>query len=257
MKMKCPIYFRIYNYKTKTTIMAKQTRFGIEFDVHEGTVFNIYGSIDGDVFKTGQSAEPETWKRIISQSHKERVFASCGGHLGEFELGAAKIYNHVYSLEPDPYCFAEFNRSIAMNPNKNITLEQVAIFDNTAGAMNLKIDPNITYGGSGLYLDRGSEIVTVPCTTLRNWFGKYQIPNKSVLMIDIEGVENVLFDDPEFFDQYRPTILIELHFCFMTTEQRKRLVNGLDRLKHVYDIDTSGYVGYTENHKHELWIPKI
>ena len=100
--------------------MAKQNRFGIDFDVHEGDVFNKYGSIDGDVHHTGEGAEPETWKRIISQSHKERVFASCGGHLGEFEIGAAKIYKHVYSLEPDPYSFAEFNKSIALNTYNNI-----------------------------------------------------------------------------------------------------------------------------------------
>jgi hypothetical protein len=68
-------------------------------------------------------------------------------------------------------------------------------------------------------------------------------------MLDVEGAEYALFDDVEFFNTYKPIILVELHIKFLNSENYNRLINGLNNLKHLYCVDTDSLKGQQVIHR--------
>ena len=74
-------------------------------------------------------------------------------------------------------------------------------------------------------------------TVIANFFQKNNIPKYSFLMLDVEGSEYLLFDDYEFYENYKPTLLISFHFSFLNDENFQRMLNSLSRLKTIYNID--------------------
>lgn len=188
--------------------------------------------------------------------HPQKTLVSAGGWVGVFELMASKIYDKVYSLEPNPISFDEFQMNIHLNGYTNIQLDNLALFDGSVETLTMHNGGAPDGCGATSMFREGREDIVVPCTTLRKYFEKNDIQKYAFLMLDVEGAECVLFDDTEFFETYRPIVLVEIHFMY---NKVGRMLQSLEKLKHVYNFpDFEGYdkPGRLDT-RHEMFIPTI
>jgi FkbM family methyltransferase len=244
--------------------MQKIKRFGIEFQTSDGGYSQKLYSQNYD-----NMGELENYNRIWlygnhcdkDAPHPHKTFVSAGGWIGIIECMAAQIYDKVYSLEPDPYTYREFQNNVAVNGYTNVQVDNMAFYDGSRDTLELNVGLNPGCGGTGMFVTEPGNRIIVPCTTLRKYFDKNNIQKNAFLMLDMEGAEHALFDDTEFFEIYKPIILLELHFVYMKfPAQIDRLFNALNKLKHVYPtIDTSIYKDRTHKDRtrveHSLFIP--
>lgn len=199
------------------------TRHGVSFKVRSDTSNADFWNI-----ADWEAANYEIVKRHAGECP---AFVNAGGWIGPFTLFAAKLYERVYSLEPDPAAFAELSRNVALNGLRNTTLENRAFYGD-AGTIRIGSDHS-PIGRSGTSIFQQDNAVTVPCETLRSFFERHAVP-KAFLMLDVEGAEWVLFDDTAFFAEHRPIVLVELHLDFLDEPKRAHLAAALERLKPVY-----------------------
>lgn len=204
-------------------------RQGIEFLVHTDANDEIERFWNIDLW------EHENYNFIKNISSKYSTFINAGGWIGPFTLFAAKLFPSVYSLEPDPLAFEELKRNIELNKFSNIKITNKALFDGTVKEITMGSDYS-PLGRSGTSIFQKDKSVTTPCTTLKEFFIENNIPKQSFLMLDVEGAEYVLFDDIDFFKDYKPTILIEIHAQFLNDDNFNRLIKNLEKLKEIYDI---------------------
>jgi FkbM family methyltransferase len=200
------------------------TRHGVTFKVH-------CDSENADFWKLD---DWEAGNYAIVKRHASEcpAFVNAGGWIGPFTLFAAKLYQQVHSLEPDPVAFAELSRNVMLNGFANTTVENRAFY-REKGTIRIGSDHS-PIGRSGTSIFQQQNAVVVPCETLRCFFERHEIPS-AFLMLDVEGAEWVLFDDTEFFKEHRPIVLLELHLDFLDEQKRSHLAGALQRLKPFYE----------------------
>lgn len=228
---------------------------GVEFNLAE-TPFNCHWVPQHS--KNSYESEPLTMDVLFKYSSvKPNTLVSSGAGTGAtFEIMAGKMYDKVYGLEPDPYSFNEFKENIKANDYTNVFIEHGALYDGSVDSLEVYPDSNTGYGGTKTGVGSNASI-SVPATTLRKFFDKHQIQKGALLMLDMEGAENVLFDDTDFFKTYKPIILLEIHWQFMTGDQMERMKRGLSKLTDLYDgIELDKYQCKNERALNTVFIPK-
>jgi hypothetical protein len=134
-----------------------------------------------------------------------------------------------------------------------VNLTNKALFDKSVSEISMGSNFG-ELGGSGTSIFQSDKSIKVPCITLKEFFSTNNIPPlQSFLMLDTEGSEYILFDDVNFFETYKPIILIEFHIKFLNNENYNHLITSLNNLKHLYKIDTEAL----KNKKiiHQLILP--
>ena len=178
--------------------------------------------------------ESDNYIKIKELSKKHNIFVHAGGWIGPFTLFAAKLFKKVYCLEPDTEAYNELSRNIFINGFTNIKLDNKAFFNSDS---NIKIGSKSPLGRSGTSIFQLDKYITVESITLKRYFTENEIPVNSFLMLDVEGAEYTLFDDVEFFEKFKPIILISYHLTFLNNDNFDYLINSLIKIKHIYDID--------------------
>jgi hypothetical protein len=72
-------------------------------------------------------------------------------------------------------------------------------------------------------------VVKVPSYTLGAIADHYRLNRVDFIKCDVEGAENVVFTDKEFFERYSPRIIVETHFVD-GVETTAKCVADLERL---------------------------
>ena len=206
--------------------MKKINRLGFEYYVLDNTKNSFFWDIE--------SWEIDNYQILKDESKNHSVFVHAGGWIGPFTLFAANLYEKVFCLEPDPEALKELMVNIKYNKYDNVYVEGKAFLDSEK---EIIIGTNSSLGQSITNIFQESNGVLVKTTTLKNFFQKNNIPKYSFLMLDVEGSEYLLFDDYEFYENYKPTLLISFHFSFLNDENFQRMLNSLSRLKTIYNID--------------------
>lgn len=234
------------------------TRFGIKFLTNpEGYSKQHYPRYDGFHDPNGELDHYFNYERVwLYGNHgKSKTLVTAGGWIGILECMAAQIYDKVYTLEPDPLLYKELCDNISINNYKNVQIDNLAFFDGSQKTvtMNRGINPNS--GGSGMFLNEPEDLFTVNTITLKEYFDKNNIDKYSFLMIDVEGAEYALFDDVEFFEKYKPVILLEHHMMYLTGDRLDRFISAMNNLSHIYP--TINLINYrsAEARTHRLYIP--
>ena len=228
--------------------MKKINRQGIEFLVYNDSSNEIAN------FWEITSWEENNYVIVKDYASKCKTFVNAGGWIGPFTLFASKLYEKVYSLEPDPLAFEELANNVELNKFSNVCIENKALFDGSKKEITMGSDFS-PLGRSGTSIFQKDKSVTVPCITLKEYFSKNSIPTGSFFMLDVEGAEYVLFDDLLFFNEYKPILLVEFHLKFLDDINFDKLMVALNNLKPLYKIDISYLQSNRHNIVHQLILP--
>lgn len=169
----------------------------------------------------------------------EHTFIDLGAWVGAHSLYASTIAKRVIAVEPDPVAY----KILLNNTYQNYPLIQtlpwaisniegiVKIGSGLLGASTTRINPNAG-GGIGPWV-KGQQ-TEATCWTLLKLLA--DVPDPLFIKIDVEGAEELIFTDVDFFKERKPTILIELHPFWWT--KQKETWEAFEKLKSVYNTCT-------------------
>ncbi|MEO8149871.1 MAG: FkbM family methyltransferase [Bacteroidia bacterium] len=138
-----------------------------------------------------------------------------GVNFGETLLNFSKFTGsngQVYGFEPMPYIYQKCLHNISLNQFKNITLENLALSDQTE---KLIINDPMNGNSGGTFVSRNPNPnpgkITINALTLDQYVSQHQIKNMHLIKIDVEGFEtNVLRGAMQTLTNFKPILYIEL-----------------------------------------------
>lgn len=112
----------------------------------------------------------------------------------------------------------------------------------------IKLGNNLSLGNSMTRRNQGKNLFEIECYTLSK-FCELNINKVDFLKVDIEGSEEDLFQDINFFDNYRPTVFIQLHYgWFLNKKSARDNFKKITRLyKYLYDENLNRIYELNEN----------
>lgn len=177
------------------------------------------------------------------------IVVDLGAHVGAVSIWLAKKYPflRIFSYEPIPESFANFEENIKRNGVSNITPHNVAVTgDGRDLEMVVWLDDN-SAGGTAVYADPDNPAFEgrsrhVPSTTLDQIFTDHGIARCKMLKIDIEGGEYEVLPAATVLDRVEH---VRGEFHYNTNLQTKGLLMD-DLGARVEAIVGAGRVRYTE-----------
>lgn len=164
----------------------------------------------------GHGGETEYLAAMLRDLRDDDVIFDVGANVGLVALHAAKICRTV-AFEPDPSFKRRLEVNAALNPDRTLTLEPIAISDSN-GSVVLYTDGDAGNSPSLVHQRGESDSVSVSGRTLDSLLAEGRLPRPTVIKLDIEGAEILalrgakqLLRSPE-----RPRALfIEVHDTFL------------------------------------------
>lgn len=115
------------------------------------------------------------------------------------------------------------------SPNKILILEG-AVWENDDG-IEFSCEGNMGAGAVSIVGDWRGTVRKIPSFTLSSIANQFGLQRIDFIKCDIEGAENIIFTDREFFQRFLPKIIIEAH-----------LVDGVETTdKCIADLEMYGY----------------
>lgn len=156
------------------------------------------------------------WAALERHLRPEHVFLDLGAWVGSHSLFASTITQRpVLAIEPDPVAFAILQQNIS---GRRISACHGAISEHGGkitmgsgllGASTTRMNPE---GGGGIGPWEPGQQFDIPSITLREFSGIYLLDDGPLFIkMDVEGAEEEILADVEFFAEHRPTLYLELH----------------------------------------------
>lgn len=180
-----------------------------------------------------QGSYDHEWRELLAHLRPEHTFLDLGAWIGGHSLLASTVARQVLSIEPDPVAFeilkanfksGQFFRLAIMGYEGTVTLGSGALGQSTTRA-NPKASDVIGPWLPGQQFD-------VACMTLRDFAAN--IPDPLFIKIDVEGAEEQILADEDFFAERKPTLHLETH-PFWWSEPAKTW-RHIDRIAKLYGM---------------------
>lgn len=158
----------------------------------------------GRSMKAGVHYEKVLIRRIVEICDPEGTAVDVGANIGTHTIPYGKTFKSVIAFEPHPIAHRILGLNISLNYLVNVTTFNFALGEE-AGTGHMKIDEQISdnLGGARIH-ERGN--VEFPIHRLDD----YQIPNVSLIKIDVEGYEGrVVFGARKTIEACRPVVVFE------------------------------------------------
>lgn len=179
--------------------------------------------------------EPFTFKIIDKFVEKDDVCIDLGAWFGFISLYCAQTAVEIHSVEPDIVAFTDLKNS-ANNTEKyeRIILHNCAIA-NYNGLVKMGNPNNL--GDSMTRFNQEKNQFEVKCYTISTFCQINNINKVDFLKVDIEGSEEYLFQDIDFFEKYQPTLFVQLHRgWFLNSSSAMENFKKVSKIyKHMYD----------------------
>ena len=94
--------------------------------------------------------------------------------------------------------------------NKNILLLEGAVWEHEEG-LEFSCEGNMGSSAARIVGNKRGSVIKVPSFTLSSIADKFSLKSVDFIKVDIEGAENVIFNDHKFFRKFSPRIIIETH----------------------------------------------
>lgn len=181
----------------------------------------------------GEGRYDHEWKIYDEHLKPEHTFVDLGAWVGAHSLYASTIAKKVIAVEPDPVAFELLTRNV-MPLRIPICLAAVTGYEGELkigsgwlGASTTRANPN---AGGGIGAWDENHTCTVPCTTISKFCDNLLDP--LFIKMDVEGSEEQIIEDVDFFAERKPTLLIELHPFWWVNPDEARI--NFERVKDLY-----------------------
>jgi FkbM family methyltransferase len=174
------------------------------------------------------------WNILKENLRPEHTFIDLGAWVGSHSLYASRIANRVIAVEPDPVAFDILARNVsgteihafkhAIGDTGSVTLGSGFL-----GASTTRANPNA--GGNMGPWEAGHQFDT-ESKTLRQFVEDHKVSDPIFLKIDVEGSEEKIITDLDFFKERRPSLYLELHPFWWRNEQAT--LSAVDALVSIY-----------------------
>lgn len=115
----------------------------------------------------------------------------------------------VIAIEPDFINYECLEKNIELSQAENIELINAAVWTHT-GTLKFSLEQSMGSSAVDLVGERG-EIVEVECFSLFDLVKKFNLSRVDFIKCDIEGAESYIFENKEFFQYFKPKIIVEAH----------------------------------------------
>jgi FkbM family methyltransferase len=104
--------------------------------------------------------------------------------------------------------------------DKNIFLLEGAVWEHNNG-LEFSCEGNMGSSAASIVGNKRGSVTKVPSFTLSSIADKFNLKRVDFMKVDVEGAENVIFEDKAFFQKFMPRIIMETHLVGdkMTTEK--------------------------------------
>lgn len=244
LRRKCSIMikdfiFPIDSKQRRVAVKMRNALRGLFFDVkeHYGSViqkksslrvinyngYSLYYSCGTSIVcrfvRTG-AYEPETVEALVSavaRDSRTPLFLDIGANIGMISVALLQRVPklRIFAFEPGVHQHGLFERTIKENNlDSQIKLSALALSSET-GTAEFSVHSTEHASGDG-FKDTGragtSETVIVNTERLDNWWHDNGCPDVTLMKIDVEGAECLVFDGAEEMLRHcKPSILFELH----------------------------------------------
>jgi FkbM family methyltransferase len=141
---------------------------------------------------------------------------------------------HVIAVDADAEnmsCIEENTRRYRERTGQQIELLRGAIWNHDNG-IEFSIEGNMGSSAASIVGRQRGKVSRVESFTLANVVEKFGLSRVDFVKCDVEGAEQVIFDDERFFSRFRPRIIVETH-----------LVGGVETTEHcIEQLSRWGYV---------------
>jgi FkbM family methyltransferase len=143
-----------------------------------------------------------------------------GANLGIVTCLMSELWprRRIHSFEPGPSTFTSLQRNLALNGVKNVQAHNTAVSD-TEGTLTFSFRPD-SRATSGFPKDqkthadgRDPNMIKVQSTTLDRYVASHGIPSISLLKVDVEGFEPLVFRGAEQLLKEHSILIIYFEMC--------------------------------------------
>lgn len=177
------------------------------------------------------------WNTLRTFLHADDTFVDIGAWVGSHSLFASTIAKRVIAVEPDPVAYAILKQNVDPSLLHCIAITgsegTVTLGSGFLGASTTRQNPN---AGGGIGAWEPGHQFEIASTTLRKFVELLKLQDPLFLKIDVEGAEEEIVKDFEFFAEHKPTVYLETHSFWWKDEATTwENIRKLGRLyKHCY-----------------------
>jgi FkbM family methyltransferase len=174
--------------------------------------------------------EPYTFPVFDKYVPKDGTYLDLGAWIGPTALYASRIAKRCIAVEPDPFAFDHLEANVLANGSA-IELLNMAVmdYDGTVQLGSGNLGDSVTRVFES---NTAPERINVPCHTLRKLVATANISGPLFIKMDVEGSEEFILRDVDFFAEHKPTLYLSLHpFWF---KDPARAVSTIDRIGKLY-----------------------
>lgn len=172
------------------------------------------------------------WNFMAAYLRAEHTFLDLGAWVGSHSLFASTIARRVVAVEPDPVAHAILMRNVDFAPCP-IEVFALAVTGHegvlTLGSGLLGASTTRAHSGAGGGIGewQPGQTFESPCTTLRKFVESRKIEDPLFIKMDVEGSEEDILEDVEFFRERKPVLFLEQHPWWWRDEAHTRKLIGL------------------------------
>jgi FkbM family methyltransferase len=153
--------------------------------------------------------EPWTFRIFNKFLSKNTTYIDLGAWIGMTVLYASKLSDRCYAFEPDPVAYKILCGNIDANGIKNIRAFNEAVADHD-GTLTLGNEHH-TLGNAVTRIGTSIDQFQVPCRTLETICVQEGISGSIFIKMDVEGAEEIILRDTEFFRIRKPILYLSTH----------------------------------------------
>lgn len=203
----------------------KVTKNSISFDVIESKWENFWKN---------DQWEPYMWPILSKYVSKTHSYLDIGAWIGPTVLYGSQLCETCYAIEPDPVAATELRSNVSLNKFDNVHIYECALsdFNGTThmGAANL--------GDSMFRFNSNDNLTERCCYTISKFVEKNNIKNVSFIKMDIEGGEEKVLTDLDFFSNRIPMHLSLHHIFYSNPENAYNVISTVCKMyKNMYDVN--------------------
>lgn len=156
------------------------------------------------------------WRVMDEHLTSEHTFLDLGAWIGSHSLYASRVAKRVVAVEPDPIACSILKKNVDFAPSPIDVLDcaiignpgSVTLGSGLLGASTTRINPE---AGGGIGPWEEGQSFTTWGTTIRRLVDKLGLTDPLFIKMDVEGSEEDILEDIDFFAKHNPVLYLEQH----------------------------------------------